>query len=482
MTAIQAGRDRAPDTGAALGGGALVDRVGQALKAAGVRYCQWKGYGKLARIREGRSDLDLLVDRTEAGTFEMVLHQMGFKTAVAPAHRQVPGVISYMGLDDERGCLIHVHAHFRLIVGRQWGRYFRLPIERQVLASTVAAEPFPVPSPEFRVLLLVLGATLRHGIRELARNADPEWLLAIRRDLELLAHETPMASARSLALHLLPEVGARCFLACLRALGAGYLPWRRLRTRYRLEWRLRGDAEVAGTARLSGAMRALRSRLVRREPESGLRPLSGGALIALVGADGAGKSTCAQALRAWLGSQLHTCHAHLGRPPRSWWTLAVGGALKVARRLGRSGHLELLRALCLARDRYRLFRRAQRIAASGGLVLCERYPVIENWALAGPSAASSNGGRVHTRLAARLRGWELSYYQRIRRPDLIVVLQVDPETAVRRKVDEPEGYVRQRAQTVWGTDWNGSGAFVVDARRRLDQVMAELRGIVWRAL
>src|SRR5205807_1617937 len=88
-------------------------------------------------------------------------------------------------------------------------------------------------------------------------------------------------------------------------------------------------------------------------PVEGKGLVTGGRVLALVGGDGAGKTTCATELTAWLGHELATLRVHLGRPPRSLASLAVGCALKVARWLhgGLAAHFELLRCVCTARDR-----------------------------------------------------------------------------------------------------------------------------------
>ena len=76
----------------------------------------------------------------------------------------------------------------------------------------------------------------------------------------------------------------------------------------------------------------------------------------------------------------------------------------------------------------------------------------------------------------RLEQW---YYRRITAPDVIMVLRVEPELAVRRKTDEPADYVRGRARVIWETDWSGTAAHLVDAGRSLPEVLADLKAIVW---
>jgi len=90
--------------------------------------------------------------------------------------------------------------------------------------------------------------------------------------------------------------------------------------------------------------------------------------------------------------------------------------------------------------------------------------------------------RAQSRFAARIRRWERRYYDRITAPDLAFLLQVDPETAVARKKNEPADYVRQRAQLTWETDWSRSGARIIDAAQPLTQVVAALKSELWRTL
>jgi hypothetical protein len=181
--------------------------------------------------------------------------------------------------------------------------------------------------------------------------------------------------------------------------------------------------------------------------------------------------------------------AHLGRPPRSLLTLGVGGALKIERalyrRLGRAEPLgstvELLRHVCTARDRYRLYERVRRFAAAGGIAVCERYPIPQNRMLVGPCIPDLVGS-APSGVARLLRDIEAAYYETMLPPDVVFVLRLHPDLAVRRKPDEPGDYVRGRGQVVWDTDWSGTGAQVVDASRSFPEVLSELKSRLWSAL
>src|SRR5206468_1032908 len=86
------------------------------------------------------------------------------------------------------------------------------------------------------------------------------------------------------------------------------------------------------------------------------------------------------------------------------------------------------------------------LALGGGVVIAERYPIPANYALCGPSEEQGVQTRLDTRVARLLRRVEWTYYEWMRPPDATIVLQLDPEVAVRRKTDEPEDYVRERVQ------------------------------------
>jgi hypothetical protein len=139
--------------------------------------------------------------------------------------------------------------------------------------------------------------------------------------------------------------------------------------------------------------------------------------------------------------------------------------------------------VCTARDRFLAFRHARRRALAGRVVIADRIPVPTIHRMDGPRlrwvAARPRAGRLARALAAR----EASYHARIGPPDVLIVLRVDPEVAVRRTAgtDEP-GFVRARAREVLEADWSGTEAIVIDAGMPSEQVLAAIRDAVWARL
>lgn len=92
-------------------------------------------------------------------------------------------------------------------------------------------------------------------------------------------------------------------------------------------------------------------------------------------------------------------------------------------------------------------------------------------------------GSDPNRLLGLLTRLERRYYDRILYPDILIALRVHPDTAARRKrgVDNEER-VRRRAEEAWQLDWRRTPAAVIDADRPKDEVLSEIRSIIWSAL
>jgi thymidylate kinase len=223
---------------------------------------------------------------------------------------------------------------------------------------------------------------------------------------------------------------------------------------------------------------------------------SGGALIAVVGADGAGKSTALAALRGWLAPHFRVVTVHLGKPRWSWITLPIKAALKLAGLAGAvwpfrspaaadgSGPVPvriLAWQAVTARDRCRAVRRARRLARRGALVLCDRFPLAEIGSMDGRRARpSSEAPRAWP--ARWLADLEARYYASIARPDLLLVLRVTPDLAIRRRPEDPAERIRRRAEEVLRVNWEAAGARVVETDRPLAEVHREMKEWIWARL
>jgi thymidylate kinase len=478
----------------------LVQRLCTTLADEGVVYCHWKSNEALDRSMTGDNDLDLLVARPDQGRFLEVLARLGFKAAALPPARDVPGVVHYFGLDAASGRLVHVHAHFRLVLGDDTTKNFWLPIEPAYLASSSHRWLFPVPAPEFELAVLVLRLVLKHSTWDAMLQARGATADSERRELQWLQARSEWTRVDAVVAEHLPFL-LDVWPECRRAVEPGCSAVARIHAADRLIRALQTCARRPPTRdtvlRLSrrttwGARRFVLRRPVRK------RLVTGGAVIAVVGGDGAGKSTAVDGIVRWLSGPFAVRRVHLGRPPKSLTTLVVKTALVAARRAGLFADLAettsppadqtkppstawLLWHVLTARDRRRLYLRARRVAANGGVVVCDRFPLDQLRSMDGPRTQWAGDLPRLSRLAAALVKREARYYSAFASPDVLAVLRVDPEVAVRRKTDEEEHYVRRRSTEVWQVSWDGS-TVVVDAARSAADVLADIRMAVWERL
>ncbi|MCA1605182.1 MAG: hypothetical protein LC775_06860, partial [Acidobacteria bacterium] len=162
------------------------------------------------------------------------------------------------------------------------------------------------------------------------------------------------------------------------------------------------------------------------------------------------------------------------------WLKRIFPALRKTQSRSHPGYLHMARWVCAARDRHRVYLKARRFANNGGIAICDRYLVPGIFLMDGPNIAQNLEGTRLTWLDKAFLNAENKHYQRIMQPDLLLVLRVDPEIAVRRKTDELEQHVRTRSQEIWQTDWSDTGAHLIDASQPPEKVLADLRDRIWQ--
>jgi len=164
----------------------LVRTLCRALEAEGISYCHWKSNNALDRSASGDNDLDLLVSRADVPRFNSILGRLEFKLAKASSEKQLPGVVDYFGYDEAAGRLIHVHAHYQLVLGHDMAKNYRLPIEEPYLESAVQGELFKVPAVEFEFIVFVVRMVLKHYTWDVILGGQGSLKRAERAELDYL--------------------------------------------------------------------------------------------------------------------------------------------------------------------------------------------------------------------------------------------------------------------------------------------------------
>ena len=481
----------------------LITRLLTRLNAERVGYCHWKSNNALSRSASGENDLDLLVNRESFPSFVAILAECGFKEAQLPTQWQIPGVIDFYGYDETADRIVHAHVHTQLIVGHDYSKNHRVPVENPYVGSSTQDGLFRVPSPDFELVLFVIRMMLKHATWESSLIGDNQMSTSERKELEFLQDRTQRARVHELLARHVRWLDVGVFDECLDALQPGRPALARVLAAHRLMKSMKANQRYSRIRDVSLRVwrryyLGLRWRVLHKE--RGKRRLArGGALIALVGGDGSGKTTCADGLQRWIEPYFETRRIHMGKPKRSFLAVLGHGILKIGRTLHlypyvRSaidyrdpesgsfpGYPWLIRQVLTSRDRSLTYRKARRLANNGVLVISDRFPLPRIELMDG-TAERILAPHMNRRPVKYLAGAQTKYYERIGPPDVLMVLRLDPETAVLRKTDEDPESVRARAAEVWRTDWTDIEAHVIDVGGSKEEVLSLAKQTVWSNL
>jgi thymidylate kinase len=230
------------------------------------------------------------------------------------------------------------------------------------------------------------------------------------------------------------------------------------------------------------------------------RAPGGGCVVALIGIDGSGKTTVSAAIRAWLGSEIDVVPMYFGtgggrpslllRPLKLMLPLLT--PLLKSKPRGSShgkvtnappgriyGLLLMIWATVVAREKRNKLLAARRAASRGLVVVTDRYPQNE--------IDGFNDGPLLTRLEwapSWLRAWEASAYVLAQRlpPDLVIKLNVKPETVARREPDMDPTVIKKRVEDVPRLAFTGAHVVSISAERPLAEVIRAVKREIWRML
>lgn len=497
-----------------------VTRLFEAMHLQGIRYCHWKSNLRLEKSLSGGTDLDLLVDRRQHLHFRQLLLSQGIKPLTAPAGQRFPAMEHYLGFDEARGKLFHLHVHYQLVLGEEFIKNFRIPLEEAFLSRVRWLHGVQVPAAELELIILSLRILLKYrdrdAIKDILRIRSSKIVTDFLPEVEWLRAQTSPLRLEETLLefkNLLPTDIIRQFLNTLFTNPRAGWQLLRLRQQLRRSMQLyqRHSPWLATLTYFRNLWQKQTTRL-HISPTQRLTLPEGGITLALIGADGAGKSTLANLLAHWLSWKVDTHVYYLGskRPSRrSRWLYLLFRAFRrshtmLSRWLGEqswpSQRLATLRdlllclhTLSLGRDRYQTYLAGQKRAAAGSFIIYDRFPLsaIDPQAaphlLDGPQIAWRMAGKSHPWLK-RLQQAEEHLYRQMRAPDHVVILEVSPAVSLERKPDHKPEAIEAKSQALRSLTSQPDSAsrsfhlIPIQADLPLEQVFAHLKREVWNLL
>ena len=472
------------------------------LNSSSIAYCHWKSNSHLEAGLSGDTDLDLLVREGQKEEFKEVLIKCGFKHVIPSRLRQYPEVEHYLGFDFDMGKVAHLHVYYKLVLGQRYVKNYRLPIENCMFTDLRLMKEVYVPTVELELLLLLIRASMKLSFRDvlgyllrrtkmplpkglseefvwLARNFDNEkFIEALDKSGLALSRARLAEFAQNVkeGTLTLPKV-----LLVRNHIFTALRPLRRQSSLCAL--RRAVFVRLSSVALLQHFLQGSKKRLDGR-----------GRTIALVGADGSGKTTTCRALSKCLGRKLWVKRYYLGsgQPtlqsrflrvlvipmlvPRRIWSRAYWARLL---RHYAHGMIELFNAW----DRASRFRKGLRMTSKGCIVFFDRYPIL---GVADEPVLLKNGNEFKEKAFAR---WIVrkvySIYEEVKEPDVLFHLSLAPAIAITRKPEHNREMIAAKEARLefYSEKMGRSGKAVrVDASATQERVVLDIIKEVWRRL
>jgi hypothetical protein len=468
------------------------------LDARNIHYVQWKSNEHLMEALAGETDLDLLVSAADSTHLSEVLSDLRFVMMTIQKEVYFPGRSGYLGFDGRTGSLIHLDVHEELILGEQHVKNHHLPLESWLLDDTRNLGNVRVPAAGREFLLLFVRVVLKTTNRQRLRSAlirtsvvprsiqnELDWLNANLTDDEITS--ASMSADIGVESAVLIEFRDRAMNGRLdwKYMARAKSALKRTLRRYRRESSLQAFAKKA--------VRRLRASRPMRKVGLGILPktLDGpGSVIALVGADGSGKTRLAGDLESWLSWKLRVRHMYFGQPKSGVLFRVLNKPGSMVRRRGGSADgaqgvtgaivnaFETSKWMLLARKRRRMAAAAAESATSGIVMIAERYPIPDFFGMKTPI----DGPRLQShRPSGRAARYEIRQYEAIPDPTLLIVLAADLETLRGRKLDLTLDEHRAKVEAVQTLD-PSPNRVIIDAGRPYPEVLLAAKTAIWGQL
>jgi len=476
-----------------------------------IRYCHWKSNSRLDWGLAGQTDLDLLIDPEQEGLFKQVIKQFGIKAIISPPNSQYPGLEHYLGFDETTGRLFHLHVHYQLVLGEQYVKNYRLPIEKQFLDYTRVVENVKIPVPELELIILSIRALLKYRDRDMVKDVFnirfpgiPEHIL---NEILWLLDQTSFEEVSQMISILAVFSDDEIIIDFLKIVS--HTPrsgWDLIQLRSRLRRELRKNQRKN---RLSASVQYFqsllkKSKLFRAKHDQLLRLPGEGKLIALIGIDGSGKSTLSTEVSKWLKWKISAPLHYLGsKQPSVWsdWSYIIFRIFRrsitiLSQRMNENSFLiKVLKRfrqfflgmhyLSVGVDRYKRYKLAKKQKESGSVVIFDRFPFFSP--LDGPEIHLISDGNLYY-LTKKLAALEEKMYRRFDTLDLIIILNVNPEVSVARKPDHSLETIQakysalSRLKTELAEDDGRWNRVLLDANSPIEQVLLDIKTAVWSEL
>lgn len=482
-----------------------IEKLLKALDEYDIKYCHWKSNEHLGEALDGDTDLDMLFDPAQRTELERVFSECGLKRFRATPLMQYNAIEDYIGFDKERAKIWHVHTHYRLTLGEKHLKGYTItpwgPILLRNRVKREAGVWTSDSSDEFVLFLCRIALKLRW--RDWGRNLSKEeqnedaWLRG------RISGESVAVAAGNMVGEKSKEIILKLYETNLVKKTQLFSLQRALRkelksfTAYGLfsSWFIRTCREIFWL--YGGVKRKLG--LNNFSPSRRISP-SGGLVVAILGCDGAGKTTTLSYIKKEFSKKLDVVSIYFGsgdgsssllRKPMKLVARNIGGKgighavekeyaeqKKVSYKSRLYSMAKILWAVTLAKEKKTKQRQMVKARNNGLLVLTDRYPQS---CVFGASDGPLLGRYQNVKgFLKRISEWEKRIYNdfSLNAPDLTIKLVVPTEIAITRKPEMTVEEIDNKKSIVMGMNISEHTA-VIDTSLPFEFTFSEAMKKIW---
>lgn len=402
------------------------------LEKKNILYVHWKSNASLINDLHGESDLDLLFSPEDKKILEEVLGNLNIKKFEAINELAYDGIEDYIGYDEKTNIIIHFHIHFKLIIGQKHLKEYHLLWEERIINSRIKHPETDIwiINHEFELLLLIIRESLRISLLKTFKLTEFYHSERAILEFDWLKSKYNKDNFGKLVRELIRDKSTVNTINRMIVEGLKEQLTISLRPRFQKIFRFnlrfsQMELTLLKTERVfKKLVYALLSRIFNFTRAKRINPRIG-AVVALVGCDGSGKSTMVSELKKFYGKKITLKTIYFGQFKTT--NKAFGFLLKLLFKL------KFKPIINLAYKR-KQSRKIQEYSRKGYLVICDRFPQNQfGMIMDGPMLNEKyNSINPFTRFFARKENY---FYENLAKLPLKIVfkLLIDEKTAVERE-------------------------------------------------
>ena len=492
----------------------IIEQLFDAIHEEGIVYCHWKSNEHLDASMQGDTDLDVLFNIQQKAKLERILERLDFKKFESIKEKTYKDIVDYIGFDKNSGKVVHLHTHYRLTLGEAYLKGYQLDIESVILATRCYDERFEIYciDPHYEQVLLFIREALKIRRRDRVKNLFGRARVNANalRESQWLESRTSYGGLYAAIRKILKDADAAFRIISTGMTFQGLLELS-LIVREEFQSKRLYSPLTANAKRWHREVRVKAARVLAKffhRPVTSRRVNPrGGVIIAVIGADGSGKSTVTEILRQTFEKKMDVFKVYFGRGDGKRSVLRgmlqgiksifrtesrqakVLGSSQIQENAKRPKGLRLMykcmEAVTVAwekRDNLRLIAAAKQ---KGALIICDRYPQNQ-------FMGYNDGPLLHELLESKnfllraLAKYERDIYASSEEiaPDIVIKLIADAEVVEARKPNETRFDVLvAKINAVKSLRVSPSSKEVmIDAVQPLQNVLMAVKNVTWDAL